>query len=279
VRRSTDWIRAASSGDIPPPVDVDLTRPSIARVYDYVLGGKDNFAIDRSAAQSLLSAVPEVPYMARDNRDFLRRAVRFLVAEAGITQIIDIGSGLPTVKNVHEIAQEANPSTKVVYADIDPVVLTHGRVLLADNENTTVITADLTRPDTVFGNPGLVGYIDLAEPFAVLISGLLHHLSDAEDPLRVAASIRDRLPSGSYLLITNFHDDGSRRASDLEHAFLTGGLGTGRFRTHEEQIGYFDGLDLVEPGFVRANDWRPDDATRKDSPVASLYVGGIGRRP
>ncbi len=279
MRRSQDWIRAASSGDLPPPTDVDLTRPSIARVYDYVLGGKDNFAVDRSAAQSLMNAVPEVHYIARDNRDFLRRAVRYLVADAGIRQIIDIGSGLPTVRNVHEIAQEADPGTRVVYADIDPVVLTHGRVLLADNENTTVITADVTRPDTVFGNPDLVGHIDLSEPFAVLISGLLHHLSDAEDPPKVAAAIRDRMISGSYLLITNFHDDGSRRASDLEHAFLTGGLGTGRFRTHEEQSVYFTGLEMVEPGLVPANEWRPDEATDKDSPVASLYVGGVASKP
>lgn len=279
MRRSSDWIRAAFSGDVPPPVDADLTRPSIARVYDYVLGGKDNFAVDRSAAQSFINAVPAAPYIARDNRDFLRRAVRYLVAEAGISQFIDIGSGLPTVRNVHEIAQEANPGARVVYADIDPVVLSHGRVLLADNQNTTVITADVTRPETVFDNPDLIGCIDLTEPFAVLISGLLHHLSDAEDPPRVAAAIRDRLISGSYLLITNFHDDGSRRASDLEHAFLTGGLGTGRFRTHEEQSVYFTGLEMVEPGLVLANDWRPDELTRTDSPVASLYVGGIGRKP
>ncbi|PZS33252.1 MAG: SAM-dependent methyltransferase [Pseudonocardiales bacterium] len=271
-------MRAASTGDIPPAVEVDLTRPSIARVYDYVLGGKDNFAVDRSAAQAVMTAVPEAPNIARDNRDFLRRGVSYLVAEAGITQIIDIGSGLPTVKNVHEIAHEANPSVRVVYADIDPVVLTHGRVLLADDGNATVITADVTQPDTVFGNPGLTGYIDLAEPFAVLIAGLLHHLNDAEDPPKVVAAIRDRLPSGSYLLITNFLDDGSRRASDLQHAFLTGGLGAGRFRTLKEQSVYFDGLDLVDPGFVPANEWRPDELTRTDSPVTSLYAGGIGRK-
>ncbi|MDP9239296.1 MAG: SAM-dependent methyltransferase, partial [Actinomycetota bacterium] len=123
------------------------------------------------------------------------------------------------------------------------------------------------------------GHIDLSEPFAVLISGLLHHLSDAEDPPKVAAAIRDRMISGSYLLITNFHDDGSRRASDLEHAFLTGGLGTGRFRTHEEQSVYFTGLEMVEPGLVPANEWRPDEATDKDSPVASLYVGGVASKP
>lgn len=279
MRRSTDWIRAASSGEILPPVDVDLTRPSIARVYDYVLGGKDNFAVDRHAAQSLMNAVPEAPLIARDNRDFLRRAVRYLVAEAGIGQIIDIGSGLPTVSNVHEIAQEADPGVHVAYADLDPVVLTHGRVLLADNENTTVITADIRQPESVFDNSGLTGYVDLTKPVAVLVSGLLHHLSDAEDPPRVIAAIREGMPSGSYLLVTNFLDDGSRRASELEHAFLSGGLGTGRFRTIEEQTVYFDGLEMVDPGLVRANEWRPDNLTRRDSPVTALYVGGVGRKP
>jgi SAM-dependent methyltransferase len=279
VRRSSDWIRTASSGDIPPPVGVDLTRPSIARVYDYLLGGKDNFAVDRDAAQALTNAVSETPLIARDNRDFLRRAVRYLVADAGIKQLIDIGSGLPTAKNVHEIAQEADPRTRVVYADKDPVVLTHGRVLLAGDENTTIITADITKPDSVFDNPDLAGYFDRTEPFAVLVSSLVHHLSDAEDPVGVLAAIRERLTPGSYLLITSFHDDGGRRARELEYAFLHGGLGTGRFRTLDEQIVYFDGLDLVEPGFVLANDWRPDDETKRDSPVRTLYVGGIGRKP
>ncbi|MEP6696236.1 MAG: SAM-dependent methyltransferase [Pseudonocardiales bacterium] len=279
MRRSTDWIRSAANADIPVPVDVDLTRPSIARVYDYVLGGKDNFAVDRNAAQSLMSAVPEVPVMARDNRDFLRRAVRYLVAEAGIRQLIDIGSGLPTVRNVHEIAHDENPGTRVVYADIDPVVLSHGRVLLADNDNTTVITADVRRADSVFDNPGLTGFIDQTQPFAVLLSGVLHHLSDAEDLPRVTADIRGRMPSGSYLVVTNFLDDGSRRARELENAFLTGGLGTGRFRTREEQNGYFHGLDLIDPGLVRVNDWRPDPQTRRDSPVNGLYVGGVARKP
>lgn len=279
MRRSTDWIRTAATGVIPLPVEVDHAKPSIARVYDYLLGGKDNFAVDRAAARAVIDAVPEAPLIARDNRDFLRRAVQYLVADAGIRQVIDIGSGLPTVRNVHEIAQEAEPSTRVVYADIDPVVLTHGRVLLADNANTTIITGDVTAPESIFDNPGLAGFVDLAQPFAVLVSGLLHHLSDLEDPDRVAAGIRERLTPGSYLLVTGFHDDGSRRVRELEYAFLHGGLGSGRFRTLDQQIHYLDGLELVEPGFVPAVDWRPDDQSAQDSPVRTLYVGGVGRKP
>jgi hypothetical protein len=279
VRRSTDWIRTVSNGEILPPVDVDLTRPSISRVYDYVLGGKDNFQIDRNAAQALMNAVPETPLIARDNRDFLRRAVSYLVADAGIRQLVDIGSGLPTVKNVHEIAQEIAPGTKVVYVDIDPVVLTHGRVLLADNNNTTIITADAREPDAIFDDPGMIGYLDQSQPFAVLVAGLLHHLSDAERPDRIAAAIRARLSPGSYLVVSSFNDDGGKRAQELEQAFLHGGLGTGRFRPLEDQVGYFDGLEMVEPGFVQANDWRPDALTRQDSPVSTLYVGGVGRKP
>jgi hypothetical protein len=279
VRRSTDWIRTVSNGEILPPAEVDLTRPSIARVYDYVLGGKDNFQVDRNAAQALMNAVPETPLIARDNRDFVRRAVSYLVAEAGIRQILDIGSGLPTVKNVHEIAQEIAPETKVAYVDNDPVVLTHGRVLLADNDNTTIITADVREPDSIFDDPGLIGYIDLSQPFAVLAAGLLHHLSDAERPDRIAAAIRNRLSPGSYLVISSFHNDSGKRAHELEQAFLHGGLGTGRFRPLEDQIGYFDGLEMVEPGVVQANDWRPDALTRQDSPVSTLYIGGVGRQP
>ncbi len=278
MRRSSDWIRTASQGEIPLPVEADLTEPSVARVYDFLLGGKDNFAIDRAAAQALLDVVPELPLIAQDNRDFLRRAVRYLVAEAGIRQIVDIGSGLPTVKNIHEIAQEADPGARVVYVDNDPIVLTHARVRLADNENTTIICADVKCPAALFEDPGLRAHIDLTEPFAVLVSGVLQHLSEAAAPARVAAEIRDRLTPGSYLLMTGFADDGGRRARDLEYAFVHGGLGTGWLRTVDEQLGYFDGLEFVEPGFVEIGDWRPDVRMPRDNTASSLYVGGVAHR-
>jgi ketosteroid isomerase-like protein len=279
LSRSTDWPHQPAGGELHRPPDVDLTKASIARVYDYVLGGKVNFPVDRAAAESFFRVVPEARQLAVDNRNVLRRAVRYLVAEAGIRQIIDIGSGLPTAGNVHEIAREVKPDIRVVYVDKDPIVLAHGRALLADNVTTTVITADLLQPETIFDDATTRSYIDQNEPFAVLTTAILHHLYDEQDPVGVAAGIRDRLPSGGYLLVTNFLDDGDPRAPRLERAFLEGGLGTGRFRTFEEQLPFFAGLELVEPGFVHANDWRPDGKTPTDSPVHNLLAAGLGRKP
>lgn len=276
---SQEWISRAIHEEPILPNSIDTTKASIARVYDYVLDGKDNFAADRAAAAAMIEVVPETPLMARDNRAFLRRAVRYLVGEAGIRQIIDVGSGLPTAGNVHEIAHEVAPSTRVVYVDNDPIVLAHGRALLADNDTTTVITADLREPDTIFEHPDTHEYIDQKQPFAVLLASILQHLPDAEDPEGVAASVRARIPAGGYLLSANFHDSGESRAAELEQAFLEGGLGTGRFRTREEQLRYFDGLELLEPGLVCANDWRPDADTPAESPVHGLYIGGLGRKP
>ena len=279
MKDSPDWMSVGSGEDRPAPVGVDVSKPSVARVYDYVLGGKDHFEVDRRAAESFLRVLPESPLLARDNRDFLRRGVRYLIAEAGIRQIIDIGSGLPTAGNVHELAHELDPSVRVVYVDNDPIVLAHGRALLADNKRTTVITADIRMPDSIFDHPTTGQFIDAREPFAVLAAGILHHLSDEEKPEQVAAAIRKRLPAGGYLLVANFLDAGETRARELERGFLEGGLGTGRFRTLDEQLRYFDGLDMVEPGFVYANDWRPDLRTPANSPVRTLYAGGIGRKP
>ncbi len=267
-----------SSDEEASPSDIDLSKPSIARVYDYVLGGKENFEIDRHAAAALFEAVPETSQLAKDNRNHLRRAVRYLVAEAGVRQIIDLGSGLPTVGNVHEIAHDVDPSVHVVYADIDPIVLAHGRALLSNESTTTVITADVREPASVFDDPMTRELIDYTQSFAVLAASILHHLDDDEDPYALATAIKDRLSVGSYLLISNFLDDDEPRAKELQRAFLEGGLGTGRFRTWSEQQRFFDGLEMVEPGLVYANEWRPDELTPTDSPVHTLYAAGIGRK-
>jgi hypothetical protein len=268
------------SEQVAAPPGINVAVPSIARVYDFVLGGKDNFASDRAAAQSLLDSMPETPLMARDNRELIRRAVRWLVAEAGIDQIIDIGSGLPTAGNVHELARDVHPGVRVVYVDVDPIVLAHGRAILAGDEDTEVIQADIREPDGIFGDEATQRLIDLDRPVAVLVSSLLHHLGDDEDPVGVIRAIVDRLPSGSYVLVANFVDPGDdARAPKIENAFLNGGLGTGRFRTFAEQEPYFAGLDLVEPGLVFANDWKTDLTTPRDSPVHRLYAGGVARKP
>jgi len=276
---SAESTRIADHEDPAAPANLDITRASIARVYDYVLGGKDNFEIDRTTAHAIIRVLPEAPQIARDNRAFVRRSVRYLAGAASIRQIIDIGCGLPTEGNVHEVAHEVNRGTRVVYVDNDPIVLAHGRALLADNNNSIVITSDVRDPESLFNNPAIGKFIDRTEPYAVLISAVLHHLSDDEDPWAVAKAIRDWLPSGSYLMIANFVDPGEPRARATERAFLEGSLGTGRFRTLDEQTGFFEGLEMVEPGLVPANEWRPDPDTETNSPVHNLYLAGVGRKP
>jgi hypothetical protein len=261
------------------PPDVDVTRPSIARVYDFMLGGKEHLAVDRRAANTFLNVVPEAGQIARDNREFIRRALRFLVGEAGIRQIIDVGSGLPTAGNVHELAHEVDPDVTVVYVDNDPVVLAHGRALLTNAGATGIITADVRRPDTIFDADGTSELIDLDRPYAVLLSGIMHHLHDREDPFGATAQIRDRLGPGCYLLVSNFLDDGEEpRAQALERAFLESGLKRGRFRTWPEQRRFFEGLEMVEPGLVYVNDWRPDKPGQERNAVHALQGGGIGRK-
>jgi S-adenosyl methyltransferase len=264
-------------GSAVPPSGVDLSTPSIARVYDYILGGKEHFEIDRRATDAIYTVVPQVGTLARENRNLLRRATRYLVREAGVRQIIDLGSGLPTLGNVHEIAHEVDPKVRVVYVDNDPVVLTHGRALLSQENTTTMIMADIRDPDSVFDNPPVKELIDFDEPFAVIASSILHHLTDAEAHV-TAEGIKERLTAGSYLLTTNFLDDDEDRAKDLEKAFLDGGLGTGRFRTWAELRRFFDGLEMLEPGLVYGNDWHPDEFTPADSPVHTLYSAGMARK-
>jgi SAM-dependent methyltransferase len=263
---------------VPASADVDVSRPSIARVYDYLLGGKEHLDVDRRAANALLNVVPEAAEIAKDNRGFLRRGVEYLVGEAGIRQIVDIGSGLPSAGNVHEVAHAVDPTVRIAYVDNDPVVLAHARALLAVDERTSVITADLRKPDSIFDQLAALDLLDLDEPVAVLLSGVLHHLSDADDPAAVVAAVRDRLSPGSYVLITHFLFDDESRAFALERAFLHGGLGSGRFRSWEQLRSYFDGWELVEPGLVYANDWRPDAHTPVDGPVHTLHAGGVARK-
>ena len=270
------WRRESHTPQQLPP-EIDTTVPSVARAYDYGLGGKNNFEVDRQVVQALVKAFPGALELGFANRRFLQRGVRFLAGEAGIRQILDIGSGLPTVGNVHEIAHQIDPTTRVVYVDHDPIVLAHGRALLADNDTTTVIQADATDPASIFDNPETTRFIDFEQPFAVLMSGILHHLSDAQDPPGITAYIRDRLSPGSFLLITNFLDDDNPTAKEVER-IINNGFGTGFFRTWEQQREYFEGLEMVEPGLTYANEWRPDGHTSRDSKWHTFNCGGIGRK-
>jgi S-adenosyl methyltransferase len=278
----TDLPGQLSSATAQEPVlaDIDTETPAISRVYDYLLGGKHNYEVDRAASQAMIDAVSETPLLARANRSFVRRAVQFLVGEAGIKQILDIGSGLPTAGNVHEIAQEIAPAVRVAYVDKDPIVLAYGRALLSTDDNTTVITADLRDPDGIFEDPEVRRLIDTDEPFAVLLGGVMMHLEDEEDPAGVAARIRAHLPSGGYLMHCGCADPGDPRAKELNRIFAETHMGSRCFRSVDEQLVYFDGLELIEPGFVPANRWRPSpDFPDPGNPAHAMLVAGIGRKP
>ncbi|MDI2125549.1 SAM-dependent methyltransferase [Yinghuangia seranimata] len=260
------------------PQGIDVTVPSIARVYDAMLGGKDNFASDRAVAEKIRSVLPISADSAWQHREVLARGVRYLAAQ-GIDQFLDLGSGLPTVQNTHQVAQADNPAARVVYVDNDPIVLAHGRALLAGDANTAVITADLREPDDVLSRPEVRELIDLDRPLGVLMIGVLHHLGDEEDPAGLVKRYVDAVVPGSHLFITHFKAQ-PPVTDEMERIFLSM-LGTGRFRTLEEISAYFDGLELVEPGVVELPLWRPDEPV-EDSPAAEnpsrLIAAGVGRK-
>lgn len=265
--------------EIRTPAGFGVSTPSPARMYDYYLGGKDHFAVDRDAAEKVLAGAPEIRRMARENRAFLGRVVRFLAHE-GIRQFIDIGTGLPTQRNVHEIAQEIAPDARVAYVDNDPVVLAHGRALLGDTENALIFQADLRWPDDILGRPDLRELIDLDAPVALLFLMVLLFVPAGDDPLGIVTRYREALAPGSYLIISNPVED--LRPDNVSHvekvyqeakAAPGGGL-----RTREEVAAYFGDFELVEPGLASILDWRPDTSGPADNPNDVWLVGGVGRK-
>ncbi|MEV0378686.1 SAM-dependent methyltransferase [Nonomuraea sp. NPDC050643] len=261
------------------PPGVDPERPSVARVHDALLGGMENFASDRSVARKLKAAVPEVVDLVWCNRAFIGRVVDFLIREAGIRQIVDLGSGLPTVENTHEVAQFADPAARVVYVDIDPMVEPHARAILHGNPYADAITADARDVDAVLGHPALRRLIDPAQPTAILVIGLLHLFSDEEDPYGLIRRYMDALGPGGYLAASNFLASDSPKAKALE-VMLQATMGTGHFRDRAAITRFFDGLVLVEPGVVHFPEWHPDD--RIPGPLApweELLLGGVARKP
>ncbi|WP_106397912.1 SAM-dependent methyltransferase [Actinocorallia populi] len=258
---------------------VDITKPSIARAYDVVLRGKDNFAVDRAFVSEITKVIPEIYDVASYNRRILGRGVRFL-AEQGIRQFLDLGSGLPTVQNTHQVARSVAPDANVVYVDNDPIVLVHGRALLEENERTAVVTSDLRDTRAVLDDPDVNRLIDFTRPVAVMMVGILHHLHDDEDPQGIVKAYLDAVPSGSHLFVTHFCAS-SEEARDAEKQYLAL-LGTGRFRTPEEITAYFDGLELLEPGVVPLPLWRPDGPVPVEDDLSigqRLMYGGIARKP
>jgi hypothetical protein len=256
--------------------NIDTTRPSIARAYDVVLNGKDNFEVDRAFVAEIVKVIPEIYDVATYNRQVLGRGVRFLSGQ-GITQFIDLGSGLPTVENTHQVAQRANPEARVVYVDNDPMVLAHGRALLAENDHTAVVTSDLRDTAAILADPDVKRLIDFDRPVGVMLVGVLHHLHDDDDPRGIVEAYMAAVPSGSYLFITHFCAS-TQESRDAEQKYLAL-LGTGRFRTPEEITAFFDGFELLEPGVVPLPLWRPDGPVPEKLTVGQrLMYGGIARK-
>lgn len=263
---------------------VDPNVPSIARSYDAVLGGKDNYEIDREVRDQLLATAPELGRLAWDNRGFLIRVTRYLAGTAGIDQFIDCGSGLPTVENTHDAARRVNRGASVVYVDNDPVVAAHGRALLEDEEHTWFVADDLAKPDQVLAAADSL--LELDRPVALYQVGTLHHLADAQDPARIMRDYIAALPAGSYVVASHFYNPGAddqalaQLAERLEDSFLQSPMGTGRFRTRDEITSYFGDLDIVEPGVVTLTDWWPDGPpAAQPDPVRKLMIGGIAHKP
>lgn len=254
---------------------LDLHTPNVARIYDCLLGGKDNFAADRQAAAILLEAVPGAAVAARENRAFLSRAVQFLAEEAGIRQFLDLGTGIPTAGSVHEIAQAEDPHRiRVVYADYDPVVVRHADALLGGSMTTSVVRADLREPWDLFARPTVRTLINLAEPAAVLLVAVLHFIEDHEDPWAIVNCYKDSMAPGSYLVISHVSADHlSAEAARQAQAVYADASAPGIARTHEQVARFFGGLDMVSPGLVDVAEWRPNVIGAQPRPA--VFYGGI----
>ena len=258
---------------VTPP---DTTLPNAARIYDFLLGGKDNFTVDREAAARLLELIPDGAGACQDNRQFLGRAVRYLTAERGIRQFIDIGTGLPTQGNVHEIAQGIAPEARVVYVDYDPIVITHANALLAKQPSVIAHQGDLREPEKIIGHPAVQEHIDFSKPMAILLVAVMHFVTEGEDPGHIAQVLKDAMPPGSYLVLTHITaDDIDHKASEAAQRVYQGASAPVVPRSHAEIMGFFEGLALVEPGVVNVRDWRPT-VQRHPGRQRSLMYGGVG---
>ena len=264
--------------------DIDITKPNVARVYDYFIGGKDNFTADREFARQAMEIAPKAPLAALANREFLRRVVSYLVADAGITQLLDIGSGLPTQGNVSEVAHEINPAAHVVYVDNDPMVYIHSKALLSDAQTVEIVKADIRDPLKILTDPAVLSLIDFDRPVGLLLLAILHHVTDDEDPPGIAARLRDAMPSGSYLAISSLRMPGPEvpelRAKTFEaDRLFRDNLGSGRWREDEEILTWFGDWELLPPGLVPIVEWRPPakDLIEHDE-LYHGFSGGLARK-
>ena len=252
----------------------DTTVPNVARIYDYFLGGRDNYAADREAAAKILGLIPDATAACHENRKFLQRVVRYL-AEAGIRQFIDIGTGLPTRGNVHEIAQKHAPGACVVYVDYDPVVVSHATALLARGDNVAAIWGDLRSPEEILSHPDLTKLIDLSKPVAILLIAVLHFIKDDEDPPGFLKALKQAMAPGSYLAISHITGDQIAKEDSLAaQDVYTNASAPVVPRTHEEIIQFFDHLMLINPGLVNISKW-PAELSVHGSTSRQLFYGGI----
>lgn len=258
--------------------EVDLTRPSAARVYDYYLGGAHNFAVDREMAEQAMGMWPDLPLIMQANRAFLRRAVRFCV-DAGVRQFLDLGSGIPTAGNVHEIAQAAAPDARVVYVDIDPVAVAYSHTILDGDQRTVAVQADLRKPDDVLDNPEVRSLLDFDEPIAVMMVAVLHFVSDSDDPEAIVAGYREVMAPGSFLVVSRASQDGQPHQADSHQDLYRRTPTPMTMRTKAEVTSLFAGFDVVEPGVVYLPLWRPaslDDVDERPERFSGLAA--VGRR-
>ncbi len=255
----------------------DPERPSAARVYDYFLGGSHNFAVDREMARQAIEILPDLPQLMQENRAFLRRAVRYLI-DVGVRQFIDIGSGIPTVGNVHEVAQEADPEARVAYVDIDPIAVAHSREILSGNPRTVVVQADLRQPEQVLGDPHLRELIDLSQPVGLLMVALLHFVPDSDDPTGLIGRYAEQLVTGSFLVVSHGSHDNEPVRSDKLVQLYARSANPLVSRSHDEIVALFNGFELVEPGVVYQPLWRPDGSEPIGEAPQQVTYGGVGRR-
>ncbi|MDF2255707.1 SAM-dependent methyltransferase [Streptomyces ferralitis] len=265
------------------PVELHTDRPHAARVYDFLLGGKTNYAADREAAQRTLLALPNAALIARQNRAFMHRAARYLAAEAGIRQFLDIGTGIPTTPNLHEVVQAIEPRSRVVYADNDPIVLTHSRALHTSHPEgrTAYVHGDLCHPDGILDDPELARTLDLGEPVALTLVAVLHWLPKECDPFAIVSRLLDALPPGSFLALSHVTDDFEPKALDeVAEDFRRSGSHV-NVRSKAEVAEFFTGLELVEPGIEVLQRWRPDSADIEAGSLADTDIplyGAVARK-
>ncbi|WP_199551125.1 SAM-dependent methyltransferase [Streptomyces sp. N35] len=260
------------------PRGIDISVPSVSRIYDYYLGGSHNFESDREAARKAMEFMPGLPKIMQANRAFMRRAVGYAV-ERGITQFLDIGSGIPTFGNVHEVAQELHPGARVAYVDHDPVAVAHSEAVLDGNPDAVVLAADLRKPREILGSPQLSGLLDLDRPVALLLVAVLHFVENSDDPYEAVATLRGALAPGSLLILTHASYDGIPLAQER----AGGTVGVYKdirnpliMRSRDEIGRFFEGYEMVEPGLVSMPLWRPDAPPEQEDPYAFSGYAGVG---